>query len=214
MKQHSAIRISEAFPIEDIVARWIMGLAVIHNDFIFLKRQLFMKSRDISELVSEAPSNFKFLVSSLREAIFYLQESEKHPAIKNYIGSLPTHLLELYGRLTPLFTSGNKADLLQRLTNIRNITYHFSKPHRNEIVEALKGIQDEIIFYENSDERFLYAEYIRNSIIIHSLFSLEEIKSEDQQYLIMEVMDNIKEAFDIFIEFAKETNRNYLKKFE
>ncbi|NJJ41110.1 hypothetical protein [Paenibacillus apii] len=213
MEQYSFIRINEAFPTEDLVGRWIIGLAVIHNDFLFLRKQLFMRTKDISEFVVEAPTSFKFLVASLREAIFYLEESQKHYEIKNYIELLPSSLLELHSRLTPLFRTGHKADLLQRLTNIRNITYHFSKPHRNEIVKALKEIQDQKIFYEDTENRFLYAEHIRNSIILNSLFDPEEIKLQDQQLLITGVLREIKEAFEVFIKFSREVNKLYLKDF-
>lgn len=213
MEQCSVIRISEAFPTEDIIARWIIGLAVIHNDFIYLKKKFLMQSEDISVFVTEVTSNFKFLAASLREAIFYLEESERTPDIKNYIDSLPSHIIELYSKLTPLFRTGIKSDLLQRLTNIRNITYHFSKPHRSEIIEALKGMQDQVIFYEDTNERFLYAEHIRNSIILHSLFEQDEINSEEYQSLISELIRDIKEGLNIFIEFSREINKNYLKGF-
>ncbi|WP_339272613.1 hypothetical protein NYE54_14335 [Paenibacillus sp. FSL K6-1330] len=213
MEQYDVIRISETFPTEDIIARWIIGLAIIHNDFIYLKKKFFMQSDDISVLVTEAPSNFKYLAASLREAIFYIEESERTPDIKNYIESLPSHITELYSKLTPLFRTGIKADLLQRLTNIRNVTFHFSKPHRSEIIEALKGIQDQVMFFEDSNERFLYAEHIRNSIMLHSLFELDEINSGEYQFLISELIRDIKDGFNIFVEFSREVNKNYLKSF-
>ncbi|MDT8976441.1 hypothetical protein RQP50_09330 [Paenibacillus sp. chi10] len=60
MEQCSVIRISEAFPAEEIITRWIIGLAIIHNDFIYLKRKFLIQSEDISVFVTEATSNFKF----------------------------------------------------------------------------------------------------------------------------------------------------------
>lgn len=207
---YALIRISEVFPYDNAIAKWVVGLALIHNDFIFLKKKLFKASEELSDLVSEAPSSLKILTASLREAVFYLEESEKLEEIKIYIDSLPDHLIKLYNILNPLFRNGEKADLLQRLSNTRNITYHYTKPQRNELSEALKKLSDETIFYEEIDKRFLFADHVRNTILIRSLFSSDEIKLE-QELPIEELIMSIKESFDTFIEFSNKVIKYYLK---
>lgn len=142
---YAIIRMNEVFPSDNDVAKWVVGLAVIHNDFLFLKKKLFKSSDVLSDLISEAPSILKILTASLREAIFYLEESEKLAEIRTYINSLPEQLIQMYMALKLLFGNGAKADLLQKLTNARNITYHYSKPQRNELSEALKALSNEII---------------------------------------------------------------------
>lgn len=77
MNEYSFIRLKDAFPTENLIGRWVIGLAVIHNDFIFLKDQLYLLSEDISTVISKVPASFKLIAASLREAIFYLEESEK-----------------------------------------------------------------------------------------------------------------------------------------
>ncbi|OBR68943.1 hypothetical protein A7K91_15055 [Paenibacillus oryzae] len=206
MNEYSFIRIKDAFPTENLIGRWVIGLAVIHNDFIFLKDQLYLLSEDISTVISKVPASFKLIAASLREAIFYLEESEKQIDIKEYISELPPHILKLYSFLTPLYRTGDQSDLLQRLTNLRNITYHFSKPHRNEFIKALEENQNQIIYNEDMNQHFLYAELIRNSILIHSLLKTEEDE-------ISELIRSIKSAIDNFIKFSREVNKYYLKDF-
>lgn len=48
---YALIRMNEVFPHDSDVAKWIVGLAIIHNDFVFLKRKLFKTSDDISDWI-------------------------------------------------------------------------------------------------------------------------------------------------------------------
>lgn len=82
----------------------------------------------------------------------------------------------MYMSLKLLFRSGEKAELLQKIPNTRNITYHYSKPQGNELSEALEALRNEIIFYEERDQRFLFADHVRSAILLRSLFSSNEIK--------------------------------------
>ncbi|WP_149846469.1 hypothetical protein [Paenibacillus sp. 37] len=209
---YAIIRMNEVFPSDNDVAKWVVGLAVIHNDFLFLKKKLFKSSDVLSDLISEAPSILKILTASLREAIFYLEESEKLAEIRTYINSLPEQLIQMYMALKLLFRNGAKADLLQKLTNARNITYHYSKPQRNELSEALKALSNEIIFYEENDQRFLFAEHVRNTILLNSLFSSNEIRL-GQELPISELIISIKESIETFIDFSNKVSRHYLEDF-
>ncbi|MBD8840069.1 hypothetical protein MHB85_07780 [Paenibacillus sp. FSL K6-4396] len=209
---YAIICMNEVFPSDNDVAKWVVGLAVIHNDFLFLKKKLFKSSDVLSDLISEAPSILKILTASLREAIFYLEESEKLAEIRTYINSLPEQLIQMYMALKLLFRNGAKADLLQKLTNARNITYHYSKPQRNELSEALKALSNEIIFYEENDQRFLFAEHVRNTILLNSLFSSNEIRL-GQELPISELIISIKESIETFIDFSNKVSRHYLEDF-
>ncbi|WP_091017155.1 MULTISPECIES: hypothetical protein [Paenibacillus] len=209
---YAIIRMNEVFPSDNDVAKWVVGLAVIHNDFLFLKKKLFKSSDVLSDLISEAPSILKILTASLREAIFYLEESEKLAEIRTYINSLPEQLIQMYMALKLLFGNGAKADLLQKLTNARNITYHYSKPQRNELSEALKALSNEIIFYEENDQRFLFAEHVRSTILLNSLFSSNEIRL-GQELPISELIISIKESIETFIDFSNKVSRHYLEDF-
>ena len=111
-----------------------------------------------------------------------------------------------------LFRNGAKADLLQKLTNARNITYHYSKPQRNELSEALEALSNEIIFYEENDQRFLFAELVRNTILLNSLFSSNEIRL-GQELPISELIISIKESIETFIDFSNKVSRHYLEEF-
>lgn len=210
--EYAIIRMNEVFPSDNDVAKWVVGLAVIHNDFLFLKKKLFKSSDVLSDLISEAPSILKILTASLREAIFYLEESEKLAEIRTYINSLPEQLIQMYMALKLLFRNGAKADLLQKLTNARNITYHYSKPQRNELSEALEALSNEIIFYEENDQRFLFAELVRNTILLNSLFSSNEIRL-GQELPISELIISIKESIETFIDFSNKVSRHYLEEF-
>ncbi|GAS80359.1 hypothetical protein [Paenibacillus amylolyticus] len=210
--EYAIIRMNEVFPSDNDVAKWVVGLAVIHNDFLFLKKKLFKSSDVLSDLISEAPSILKILTASLREAIFYLEESEKLAEIRTYINSLPEQLIQMYMSLKLLFRNGAKADLLQKLTNARNITYHYSKPQRNELSEALEALSNEIIFYEENDQRFLFAEHVRNTILLNSLFSSNEIRL-GQELPISELIISIKESIETFIDFSNKVSRHYLEDF-
>ncbi|MCM3172894.1 hypothetical protein [Paenibacillus sp. MER 99-2] len=210
--EYAIIRMNEVFPSDNDVAKWVVGLAVIHNDFLFLKKKLFKSSDVLSDLISEAPSILKILTASLREAIFYLEESEKLAEIRTYINSLPEQLIQMYLALKLLFRNGAKADLLQKLTNARNITYHYSKPQRNELSEALEALSNEIIFYEENDQRFLFAEHVRNTILLNSLFSSNEIRL-GQELPISELIISIKESIETFIDSSNKVSRYYLEDF-
>ena len=59
--EYAIIRMNEVFPSDNDVAKWVVGLAVIHNDFLFLKKKLFKSSDVLSDLISEAPSILKIL---------------------------------------------------------------------------------------------------------------------------------------------------------
>ncbi len=210
--EYGIIRMKDVFPRDNDVAKWVVGLAVIYNDLIFLKKKLFQTSDVISDLISEAPSILKILISSLREAIFYLEESEKSVQIRSYINSLPEHLIQMHMSLKLLFRNGEKADLLQKFSNTRNITYHYSKPQKNELSEALEALSNEIIFYDERDQKFLFAEHVRNTILLISLFSSNEIKLE-QELPISEIIISIKETIETFIDFSNKVSKHYLKDF-
>ncbi|WP_231124942.1 MULTISPECIES: hypothetical protein [Paenibacillus] len=212
MMEYALIRMNEVFPSDNAVAKWVVGLAIIHNDFIFLKKKLFKSSDELSDLISEAPSILKILTASLREAIFYLEESEKLEEVRIYIDSLPEHIIQIYKTLKLLFRNGEKADLLQKLSNTRNITYHYSKPQRNELSEALEEVSNEIVFYEEKDQRFLFAEHVRNTILLRSLFSSNELKLE-QELPVAELIISIKESIGTLIDFSSKVSKYYLKDF-
>lgn len=63
--EYGIIPMKGVFLRDNDVAKWVVGLAVIHNDLIFLKKKLFQNSDVISDLISEAPSILKILISSL-----------------------------------------------------------------------------------------------------------------------------------------------------
>lgn len=209
---YALIRMNEVFPHDSDVAKWIVGLAIIHNDFVFLKRKLFKTSDDISDWIFETTSVLKILTASLRESIFYLEESEKLEEVRIYINSLPQYTIQKYEILKQLFRSGEKAELLQRLSNTRNITYHYTKPQRKELSEALEASGNEILIYEESNKKFFFAEHIKNTILLRALFSSNELKLE-KELPIEELIISIRESIELLIDFSSEVSKNYLKTF-
>ncbi|NEN82799.1 hypothetical protein [Paenibacillus elgii] len=213
MQKYSFLKMEEVFPSDNIIAKWIIGLGIVHNDLYFIKKRLIAnyRKRDVSIQLAELPSLVRLLSASLREAIFYLEESEKEEKIKNYIANLPQDILDIYQELKPLFRNGNEAGILQRLTNIRNVTFHYSKPHRDEISRAIEG-NSGFFMYEYEREQFLFAEAISNTIMIQALFKEDEMEAQ-QKSNVDAIIRRIHEAFYQYINFANQVVRHYLKNY-
>ncbi len=86
----------------------------------------------------------------------------------------------------------------------------FFKLTRSELADALKELKYEVILFED-DERFLFADYVRNNIMIRSFFSAEEIQSQNQQMYVVEAMTIINSTFDTCIWFSKAAINLYIK---
>ncbi|WP_139996314.1 hypothetical protein [Paenibacillus paridis] len=212
MSPNLFIKFEEAFPINSNIARWIVGLGIVHNDLVYISQNSrAISNKDMSIQITQLSSMLRIHCSSLREAIFYLEESEKLQEVTDHIKSLPQELQELYSKLTPLFRTGVEADLLQKMTNIRNVTYHFSKPNKNEFTKALQELCDRVVYYDKVEERFLFAEIISDTIMIQSLFKPDEIAANQGKEAVSAIISRILNAFHTFITFAKEVVNYYFK---
>jgi hypothetical protein len=215
MKHYTFLNMEEAFPIDNITAKWIVGLGIIHNDLLYIKKRLNLNSRkrDVSLQIAELPSLIRLVSASLREAIFYLEESEKEEKIKEYITALPENIIKIHKDLKPLFRNGEDSGILQRLTNIRNVTFHYSKPYKDEISKAIEAIHKRsLILYDYDREHFLFAEAISNTIMVQALLNDEEIEKQ-QASNADEIVKRIHKAFFLYIDFANQVVRFYLKDF-
>ncbi|SMG19694.1 hypothetical protein [Paenibacillus aquistagni] len=206
------VKIGTAFKSEDMLSKWILGLAIVHNDLLTIKKKLQTTSRrrNIDVQFQEYPSVIRLLASSLREAIFFLEESNKSTDIITYINSLPYEVKLKYEILKSLFRDGKDSDLLQRLTNIRNITFHYSKPKRDELMVAIESQKDSSFLFQDDRDMFVFADAVSNALMIQALFSSEEINLENKGNT-KDIIFKINESFDTCIEFSKEIVQIYIK---
>ncbi|WGU96458.1 hypothetical protein QJQ58_09590 [Paenibacillus dendritiformis] len=198
------------FDSEDILSKWIIGLAIVHNDLLTIKRKLQSTRRYFDVQLQEYPSVIRLLASSLREAIFFLEESNKTADITKYLNDLPRQGKLKYEILRSLFRDGKNSDLLQRLTNIRNITFHYSKPKRDELTVAIESLKDSSFLLQNERDMFVFAEAVSNTLMVQALFTMEEINLEDKENT-KNIVYKINEAFDCYIEFSREVVKTYIK---
>ncbi|SYX83063.1 hypothetical protein [Paenibacillus alvei] len=206
------VKIGKAFKSEEILSKWILGLAIVHNDLLTIKKKLQTTSRrrNIDVQFQEYPSVIRLLASSLREAVFFLEESNKSTDIKNYLNSLPYEVKLKYEILRSLFRDGKDSDLLQRLTNIRNITFHYSKPKRDELTVAIETQKDSSFLFQDDRGMFVFAEAVSNALMVQALFSIEEINLENKENT-RNVVFKINQSLDTCIEFSREVVQTYIK---
>lgn len=208
------IKIGKVFDSEDILSKWILGLAIVHNDMLTIKRKVQSTSREkyIDVQFQHYPSVIRQLASSLREAILFLEKSNSSATdvIPNYISNLPYEVKLKYEVLRPLFRDGEDSELLQRLTNIRNITFHYSKPEKDELAVAIESLKDSSFLFQDDKDMFVFAEAINNALMVQALFSMEEINLENKENT-RNVVFKINDAFNAFIEFSREVVKTYIK---
>lgn len=201
----------KAFPEESSVARWIIGLAMIHNDLLHVKDRVNSHgAQDVGTIFAELPSTLRVLASSLREAVFFLEESLKDVEITKYLDTLPEESMILLTKIKPLFKGTNVDNVLQRLSNIRNVTYHYSKHKREEIKFALNSMASSVIEFEEDKNLFSFAEAVSNTIMVRALFSDEEI-FDGKPYFVEQIMKSVNNGFNDFINFSNKVVRDYIK---
>jgi len=214
MKDDNYIRFESCFPVDNTIARWIVGLGMIHNDLTSTRKRLthLVSNDDLTDQLRDLPSLVRLIASSLREAIFYLEESENSGEIKQYINSMPEDILVKYSELRKMFRQGQETDLLQRFTNIRNITFHYTKPQKDELSRALEALKERSVLYDEESDVFLFAETVRDTILVRALFSSEEIESRNTSFA-NELISKLHKTFYLYIEFSNLVVRSYLKDF-
>src|SRR4051794_33365935 len=91
---YKRFRMGEAFPADDVVAEWLMTLALVSNDFALVATRM--------EEDAEEPSGYKFFywtrlfISHFHEAALYLDDTKEIPEIKAYVASLDSPAPEHY----------------------------------------------------------------------------------------------------------------------
>lgn len=214
MDEINYIKIGKVFDSENILSKWILGLAIVHNDMLTIKRKVQSTSREryFDVQLQDYPTVIRQLASSLREAILFLEESNRSApgVIPNYISNLPCEVKLKYEVLRPLFREGEDSELLQRLTNIRNITFHYSKPKRDELAVAIESLKDSSFLFQDDKDVFVFAEAVSNALMVQALFSMEEINLENKENT-KNVVFKINNAFNVCIDFSREVVKTYIK---
>jgi hypothetical protein len=201
----------KAFNEESSLAKWIIGLAMIHNDLLIVKRRLLSDSnKDIGTLFAELPYTLRVLASSLREAVFYLEESLKDTDITNHLKQSSDEITKQLEKFKPLFKGTNDNNVLQRLSNIRNVTYHYSKHKRDEIRSALISLSNSVISFDIDKEMFSFADAVSNTILVRALFSDKEIFDGRPEF-VDQIMKSVNNGFNDFIDFSNRIVRDYIK---
>ena len=210
------VSIKDKFPHDNLVSRWIMGLALIHNQLVLIRKSnlLLMEKSEINFITEESFLSFSLMSSTLREALRYLDHTKNEPEIINYMHLIPSNIKENYDYLLSMFNDEEELDIFKRMTRLRNITFHFSKPNdkkKNELQEALRN-SDSTLLYTEDMEYFNFAIGISNHIFLYSLFDPSEIK--DKEFNTMRsAVTTIKDTTSVLIEFSNKLVKYYLKEF-
>jgi hypothetical protein len=203
------------FPHDNMLARYVMGLAIIHNQLVLIRKSnlLLMKKDEMSFLTEESFISFSMMSALLREAIRYLQHTFNEPEVSNFIESLPDKLQVKYEYLCGMFDED--INIYKRITKMRNATFHFAKPNdkdNKDLENVLRDQKDSSILYSDEMEYFNFAIGISNHILLRSMISQEEIEKENYEVL-NKAMNRIRETSSQLIIFSNETVKYYLKNF-
>ncbi|WP_424769068.1 hypothetical protein [Paenibacillus sp. sgz302251] len=206
------MRIKDLFPSEDMLSRWIVGLSIIHNQLKYIEDQALslLRRKQIQFIVDDMSPQFRYMCSTLREAIWYLYKTREEKEIKEFINMLPSHIKQDYETIMKFFLGNEDEDILQRMRDVRDRSFHFPKPNdnrHNELAEALESLQDQTIIEGNKDY-FLFGTQIGDYIMYKSFLRTEEFNSEYERSLIG--IKKVKEAFQEYIKFSRETIDFYI----
>jgi hypothetical protein len=192
-----------------------MGLAIIHNQLVMIDKAngLLMKKNQGDFIIQEMFISFGLISSILREAITYLHHTNDEPEILNFLSEIPKKTRDKYEYLSGLFKEDNDKQIYDRMSKLRNTTFHFSKPNdrkNKELTNAIEAKKNEVIYYDGDSDYFNFAISISNYIFMNSLFSREEIENEEYENSEKAVR-RIQDSFKVFIEFSNEVVRYYIK---
>lgn len=135
-----AFRMGDAFPANDVVARWVSGLSRILNQLITVNKQLYDIWHDRPESKGEAIYFFGLVLGHYREATNFDRKYSVVLEVQNFIESLPLAAKEDYRLFRESFDPWEGSLVQSILKDVRNDVFH---PGSDEdIQEALRETAD------------------------------------------------------------------------
>jgi hypothetical protein len=137
MRTRFRFRIGDVFPADDVVARFVVTLAMYANDIFRMQGLRPDDAADNPGALGRRLMLLRFQGSLLYEAMEFIDEAiGRFPQVREFVASLPDEASQAPERLDALL-----AGVRQSLAGLRNITFHYPEMHPKKIAAG----QDELM---------------------------------------------------------------------
>jgi hypothetical protein len=120
-------KISEAFPADDQLARWMTVCAMAFNDLLVVNALLIPR---LEEKIASGPGEIFYLgrvaAAHLFEAATFLRKSDRIPAIKKFVADLGEEAQTAYNELLQI-GDGGSGEFYEQLKHARNKSFHYQE---------------------------------------------------------------------------------------
>ena len=121
-------KVSEAFPADDQLARWMTVCTMAFNDLLVVNALLFPRLKE--EIVS-GPDEIVYLgrvaAAHLFEAATFLRKSDRIPAIQEFIADFDDEAAQAAYRELLEIGDGGSGEFYERLKHARNKSFHYQE---------------------------------------------------------------------------------------
>lgn len=174
-------KIGNAFPKDDIVARYVVGLSIILNDQALAYNRNVQLSKPEYENIKggERFYFFRLAASQYREAAKFIDDAYSNQEIVDFIEGLPNVVQDMYETVRVTF-SPFKGSWVERITKpIRDSFFHYPTIDSEELGKAMENLaeyQSGVEYEENVDlgHRMIYADDVMANITGEYMKDLEK----------------------------------------
>ena len=137
-------RLGDAFPAEDPLARWFVGLSAVVNDLILAgsRMEAEMSKARRSEPSSEGIYFFRLVASHYREAVKFIEDADSLPEVRAFIASLPQGLQNQYSSVLTTFQPFHGSFVERVLKPLRDKLFHYPLVNSQELINATGKVKE------------------------------------------------------------------------